>query len=186
MTKKGGWMNRDLTIILTCSFRCLFLHRVLREPKRSYTFCAAPSNLNQRDEEPERIERDEVDPEVEGLGPAVDGAVDGVVEEEDDEVQYGPVQLAEADDDLQRVAEWVVLDHKPSDQKGQRAPRKCGDRFHTHGKRVTREVSRVRLRVLFPQLSKEIGPRWHRTIIVREVTCQTGKPCVRTKRVTTA
>ena len=145
-------------------FPCL-----LRESEYLGNFDGTEINQQPGNDNPKAIEHDEISPEVKRLWPAVDSPVDGLVEEEDSVVEHVAIHLAEADGELQWVAEGVVLHNKPADDEGERPPSDSCHCLHAHSEGISCQVSAVRFGVLFPQLAKEIGTRWHGAVVVGEI-----------------
>jgi hypothetical protein len=77
-------------------------------PGRVYALDHQPS----RDDDPEGVHQDEVAPVVRGLGTRVCDVEDVVVEHGGRVVENVAIELAERDDELQRVAERVVVRNK--------------------------------------------------------------------------
>jgi hypothetical protein len=75
-----------------------------------------------RDDDPESIHQDKVAPVVAGLGARVRDVEDVVVEHGGGIVKDVTVELAERDDELERVAEGVVVGDEAGGNEGQRTP----------------------------------------------------------------
>lgn len=77
-----------------------------------------------RNDDPESIHKDKVAPVVCGLGARVRDVEDVVVEHGGRVVKHIAVKLAERDDELEGVANGVVVSDENGADEGQRAP-KC-------------------------------------------------------------
>merc|ERR1712226_1617792 len=75
-----------------------------------------------RDDDPESIHEDKVSPEVELLWTRVRQVEDVVVKERSGVVQDVAVELAERDNELGWVSEWVVDRNEVGSQEGARSP----------------------------------------------------------------
>lgn len=122
------------------------------------------------DDDPEEVAEEVVGPEVKGLGAAVLDALDddgvgggGVVEDV-------AVELAEADDELQGVAQGGAGDDAPGADEGEGAPEDGGDGLHGDDEGVAGEVARVGEGVLLPQLAEDVHLIGHGGVVVRKVT----------------
>lgn len=109
--------------------------------------------LTTGDNHPDRVHENEVEVEVERLGPGVAQAVHDVLKVGGAVVQNVAVDLAQADEALKREPQWVPGDHHCGDKKAARSPSDRGDALHAQNKGVLRQIAAVRERVLFPHLS---------------------------------
>jgi hypothetical protein len=146
-----------------------------------------------RDDDPEGVHEDKVAPVVCGLGARVRDVEDVVVEHGGGVVEDVAVELAERDDELERVADGVVVGDEAGGDEGERAP-EClrrvlvpahsialgawttysSDRLHTQHKGVLGEVARVAQAVLLPQLAEQVLHAAHGAEVVGEVALEKG------------
>jgi hypothetical protein len=109
--------------------------------------------LTSRDDHPDGVHENEVEVEVEGLGPGVAQAIDDVLKVGSSVVQNVAVNLAKTDQTLQREPQRVTSKDHGRDKQASRSPGDRSDALHAQHKGVLREVAAVRERVLFPHLS---------------------------------
>lgn len=109
--------------------------------------------LTSRNDHPDGVHENEVEVEVERLGPGVAQAVDNVLKVGSAVVQDVAVDLAKTDQTLQREPQRVTGKDHGRDEQASRSPGDRGDALHAQHKGVLREVAAVRERVLFPHLS---------------------------------
>lgn len=108
------------------------------------------------DHDPDKVAEEVVPPEVEALGTAVDDLEDALAEEAGTIVEEVAVDLAQADDELQRESDRVVLDGGPGQEKREGTPDERSDALHTHEERVLGEITRVGEGVFLPELGEEM------------------------------
>lgn len=109
-----------------------------------------------RDHDPDKVAEEVVPPEVEALGAAVDDLEDALAEEAGAVVEEVAVDLAQADDELQRESDRVVLDDGPGQEEREGAPGERSDALHAYQERVLGEVAGVGEGVLLPELGEEV------------------------------
>lgn len=124
------------------------------------------------DDDPEEVAEEVVGPEVDALRAAVDDLVDDLVEGAGGVVQDVAVELAQADDDLERVAHGQVLDNAVGAEEGEGAPEEGRHRLHAHDKGILSQVARVGEGVLLPELAKDVSSASHVGKVEREVAYQ--------------
>lgn len=127
------------------------------------------THQTQRNDDPEGIAQHKVRPVVVSLRTRVRNAIHKLVVPANDVVQHITVQLAHADEQLERMSPGVVGDGSVGDEERQRAPEESSDGFHTHDKGVLGHVARVRERVLLPQLTEQVVFAGHVEVVVRKV-----------------
>lgn len=125
----------------------------------------------QRNNNPEEVAEEVVSPEVESLRSAVDNVVDNLLERADGVVQDVAVQLAQADDELEGVAQRVLGNDEVDAEEGHWAPENSSDGLHADGEGVLGHVARVREGVFLPQLAKDVCLASHVECIVGKVAC---------------
>lgn len=120
---------------------------------------------------PEKVAEEVVSPEVESLRSAVDNVVDDLLERADGVVQDVAVQLAQADDELERVAQRVLGNDEVDADEGHWAPENSSDGLHADGEGVLGHVARVREGVFLPELAEDVCLAGHVECIVGKVAC---------------
>jgi hypothetical protein len=109
--------------------------------------------LTSRDDHPDGVHENEVEVEVERLGPGVAQAVDNVLKVGGSVVKNVAVDLAKTDQTLQREPQRVTGENHGRNKQASRSPGDRSNALHAQHKGVLREVAAVRERVLFPHLS---------------------------------
>lgn len=129
------------------------------------------SDEQQGNDNPEEVAEEVVSPEVESLRSAVDNVVDDLLESTDGIVENITIQLAQADDDLEGVAQRVVGDDEVGAEKGHGTPENSSDSFHADSEGILCHVTRIREGILLPELAKEVCSASHVEGIVGEIAC---------------
>lgn len=125
----------------------------------------------QRNNNPEEVAEEVVSPEVESFRSAVDNVVDDLLERADGIVQDVAVQLAQADDELEGVAQRVVDNDEVDAEEGHWAPENSSDGLHADGEGVLGHVARVREGVFLPELAEDVCLAGHVECIIGKVAC---------------
>lgn len=151
---------------------CLLANRCCFDfGKHACNLINARSDEQQRNDNPEEVAEKVVSPEVESLRSAVDNVVDNLLESADSIVENITIQLAQADDDLEGVAERVVGDDEVDAEKGHGTPENSSDSLHADGEGILGHVTRIREGVLLPELAKDVCSASHVEGIVGEIAC---------------
>jgi hypothetical protein len=96
------------------------------------------------DDNPEGVHEDEVSPVVRGFGARVCDVEDVVIEHGGRVVEDVAVELAERDDELQRVAERVVVRDKGGSDEGAGAPESLSKRVSQKGALLDKGSGNIR------------------------------------------
>jgi hypothetical protein len=120
---------------------------------------------------PEEVAEEVVGPEVESLRSAVDNIVDDLLERADGVVQDVTIQLAQADDELEGMAQRMVDNDEVDAEEGHWAPEDSSDGFHADGEGVLGHVARIREGVFLPELAEDVCLAGHVECIIGKVTC---------------
>ena len=105
--------------------------------------------------DPKEVHQNEVKPEVKGLRSRVRYASNIVVEETCRIIKDISIELAHADQHLQRIPHRMPRHNERGNQQTSRSPEQCSDTLHAKDKRVLRQVPRVRECILLPHLAEE-------------------------------
>lgn len=139
------------------------------------------------DDDPEEVHQDKVAPVVGCLGAGVGDVEDVVVEQGRRVIQDVAVELAERDNELERVAERVVDGDQVGGDEGEGSPEGLRalvvrgrrveltysrDGLHAQDKGVLGQVARVAEGVLLPQLAKQILHAAHALEVVGKVALE--------------
>lgn len=125
----------------------------------------------QRNNNPEEVAEEVVSPEVKSLRSAVHNVVYNLLERADGVVQDVTVQLAQADDELERVSQRVVDNDEVDTEEGHWAPENSSDGFHANSEGVLGHVARIRQGIFLPELAEDVCLAGHVECIVGKVTC---------------
>lgn len=137
--------------------------------KHACNLIDARSDEQQGNDNPEEVAEEVVSPEVESLRSAVDNVVDDLLESADSIVENITIQLAQADDDLEGVAERVVGDDEVDAEKGHGTPENSSNSLHADGEGILGHIARIREGIFLPQLAKDVCPTSHVKGIVGEI-----------------
>src|SRR5579862_6222081 len=144
------------------------------------------------------MHKEVIKPKVVRLWPTIRHALVVVIEHRRGIVEYIAVELPQGDDYLHWMAERVRRRDHPRDEETERAPgdlakmmkvsvcslqveldvngRKYrGDSLHAHDKRIRSKISRIRQRILLPQLPKQIHRGAHAGVVEHKVSYSTVK-----------
>lgn len=127
------------------------------------------SHQSQRNDNPKGIAQHKISPVVVTLRAGVGHPVHILIVPANNVVQHITIELAHADEQLERVSPGVVRDGGVGDEEGQRAPEEGGDGFHADNKGVLSHVARVGEGVLLPKLTEQVGFAGHVKVVVGEV-----------------
>jgi hypothetical protein len=142
-----------------------------------------------RKNDPKGVHEHEIAPVIGGLRERVCHVEDIVIGHVGRVVEDVAVELAQRDDELERVAERVVVGDENSANKGERTPeglsqretmREKGrktyssDSLHAQYKGTLRQVPRVAQAVLLPQLAEQVLHASHVPEVVGEVALEKG------------
>lgn len=150
-------------------FTLLHLLQALELGKRPLGGTDALKDQGTGDDDPEGVAQEVVGPEIVVLGPAVVFLVHEHGEGAGGVVQDVAIDLADADDELERVAQGVAGHDGVGDEEGDGAPEEGGDGLHGDEERVLGEVAGVGEGVLLPELAEEVELAGHVLEVVGEV-----------------
>jgi hypothetical protein len=101
------------------------------------------NHTNRRNNNPDRITENIIHVKVKLLRTTVHNAMNNLVEVASPKVQNIAVELTDADDQLNRVSERMLLDDTPCAEERHWTPEESGYGFHGNEEGILGEVARV-------------------------------------------
>lgn len=125
--------------------------------------------LTKRNDNPKGIAKDEIPPEEGSFRSRIRQIENVMVKHARRIVQHIAIKLTKGYESLQWVSQGMLGHDHACQNEGKWAPEKGRDRFHAQHEGVLGLIPRVRQRVLFPELAKEILHCGHAAEIVCEI-----------------